>query len=67
MKLIPYAGFDPSEGQRGRITIDAELAQDMRNEGWTWSEVAQRLSRAKARSVPFTPNAVYAAVKRLAP
>lgn len=74
MKLIPYAGFDPTEDdftgielrplelEPARYTrLNISRAWELRREGKSWKEIGQILARENGRSIPYNSHSVYTA------
>ncbi len=69
-RLIPYAGYDPSEDRadyrvgRRWSKVDPRRALELRADGMGWRDVADALTCETDRNIRFATDAVISAVRR---
>lgn len=57
-RLIPYAGFEP------RRKIPTKRANELRDTGMSWKQIAKQLSEELDLEKPYTADSVHSAVVR---
>ncbi len=63
-RLIPYAGYEPTQVRKRNRRIDPVRALALRAEGHGWREVGVILAEEASQDEDFFPDSVIAAVQR---